>query len=111
MLALLPDKDIVLTVLFVIVQRTSNGNNRIIAYSMSQSSLFDDAQFEHMIQGMGEDVAMIDEILGRAQVDRSSAVQRQKQAIANYDKEMQEIEEIEFYGLKRWESMMMQDPT
>jgi hypothetical protein len=64
-----------------------------------------DSQIESMLQELEIYVQDLGESMESFQSERSVALQRQKQAIANYDKEIQEIEEIEYYGAQKWAAM------
>lgn len=65
----------------------------------------DDSQIESMLQELEVYASDLSQALDSFHSDRYDALQRQKQAIANYDKEMQDIEEMEYYGTQRWAAM------
>lgn len=72
---------------------------------MSFSNEKDDVQLDVMLEELGHYVDELSERLDIFQADRYLALQRQKQAIANYDKEMQDIEDMEYFGAQKWAAM------
>ncbi len=66
----------------------------------------DDLSIDYMLNDLGSQIEDINASMEVYLVDRMDALHRQKQALANYDAEMKEIEEMELYGMQRWEEML-----
>ena len=79
----------------------SNGGHMTASSSSSKG----ESSIDRMMHDLNEHAEELDSLMRGFYSDRSSALLRQKQALANYDAEMDEIENLEMYGEERYNAM------